>query len=177
MEPETVQHPPWYIEPKEGESISHYFGRFRRHQAVCVSSPGSLSKAAGIGPVLARWEKFRFNPFPSQKELEAIAKLIGLDTDKIAQMLPHSGEKMKMEPIRLCAACYAQQPYHRLEWQFQSTVGCVGEARRRHRHKLRLLSECPFCKERFAIPALWEEGKCNKCHAPFRSMKKRQKAY
>ncbi|MHC5730122.1 MAG: TniQ family protein, partial [Nostoc sp.] len=115
-------------------------------------------------------EKFRFNPFPSQKELEAIAKLIGLDVDRIAQMLPPKGEKMKMEPIRLCAACYAEQAYHRLEWQFQSTVGC-------ERHKLRLLSECPYCKERFAIPALWEKGECKKCHALFRSMAKRQKAY
>ncbi|MBX9255641.1 TniQ family protein [Desmonostoc muscorum CCALA 125] len=170
MEPEAVQRPPWYIEPNEGESISHYFGRFRRHEAVCVSSPGSLSKAAGIGPVLARWEKFRLNPVPSQKELEAIAKLIGLDTDKIVQMLPPKGEKMKLEPIRLCAACYAEKSYHRLEWQFQSTVGCDG-------HKLRLLSECPYCKERFAIPALWEKGECKKCHAFFRSMAKRQKAY
>lgn len=170
MEPHAVNYPLWYVEPKEGESISHYFGRFRRHEAVCVSSPGTLSKAVGIGPVLARWEKFRFNPFPSQKELEAMGKLIGLDADRIAQMLPSNSEKMKMEPIRLCAACYAAQPYHRLEWQFQSTVGC-------DRHKLRLLSECPFCKERFAIPALWEQGECKKCHAPFRSMKKRQKAY
>jgi hypothetical protein len=170
MEPEAVQRLPWYVEPKEGESISHYFGRFRRHEAVCVSLPGTLSKAAGIGPVLARWEKFRFNPFPSQKELEAIAKLIGLHVDQIAQMLPPKGEKMKLEPIRLCSACYAEYPYHRLEWQFQSTVGC-------NSHKLRLLSECPFCKERFAIPALWEQGKCNKCHTPFRSMKKSQKPY
>ncbi|MBD0265577.1 MAG: TniQ family protein [Tolypothrix sp. Co-bin9] len=170
MEPEAVQHPPWYVEPQEGESISHYFGRFRRHEAVCVSFPGSLSKAAGIGPVLARWEKFRFNPFPSENELEAIAKLIGLDADKIVQMLPPKAEKMKLEPIRLCAACYAEKSYHRLEWQFKSMVGC-------DRHKLRLLSECPFCKERFAIPALWEQGECKKCHAPFRSMKKRQKVY
>ena len=170
MTQETVQHPPWYIEPYEGESISHYFGRFRRSEAISVSSPGSLSKAAGIGPVLARWEKFRFNPFPSPKELEAISKLIGLDANRIVQMLPPKGEKMKLEPIRLCAACYAEQPYHRLEWQFQSIVGCEC-------HKLRLLSECPFCKERFPIPALWEHGECNKCHTPFRSMKKRQKAY
>jgi hypothetical protein len=170
MNTETIENLPWYIEPNEGESISHYFGRFRRHEAVCVSSPGSLSKAAGIGPVLARWEKFRLNPFPSEKELEAIGKLIGLDADRIAQMLPPKDEKIKLEPIRLCAACYAEQPYHRLEWQFQSTVGC-------DRHRLRLLSECPFCKERFAIPALWEQGECKKCHASFKSMKKRQKAY
>ncbi|MDJ0697881.1 hypothetical protein [Mastigocoleus sp. MO_188.B34] len=36
MEPkETVQYPPWYLEPYEGESISHYFGRYRRHETIC----------------------------------------------------------------------------------------------------------------------------------------------
>ncbi|MEH2321719.1 hypothetical protein [Nostoc sp.] len=44
---------------------------------------------------------------------------------------------MKLEPIRLCAACYAEKSYHRLEWQFKSIGGC-------DRHKLRSLSECPF---------------------------------
>ncbi len=39
------------------------------------------------------------------------------------------------------------------------------------------LSECPFCKKRCAIPALWEQGECKKCHAPFIRMAKRQKAY
>lgn len=170
MESQTVLHPPWYIEPYEKESISHYFGRFRRSETVCVSSPASLSKAAGIGSVLARWEKFRFNPEPSQKELEAIGSLIGLDADSLTQMLPPKGEKMKLEPIRLCAACYAEKPYHRVEWQYQSTVGC-------ERHKLRLLSNCSACGERFAIPAKWSKGECQKCGMPFKSMAKHQKAY
>lgn len=26
--------PPWYLEPYEGESISHYFGRYCRHESV-----------------------------------------------------------------------------------------------------------------------------------------------
>jgi len=122
MDQEIVQHPPWYIEPYEGESISHYFGRFRRNEAISVSSPGSLSKAAGIGPVLARWEKFRFNPFPSPKELEAISKLSGLDATQIAQILPPKDEKIKLEPIRLCAACYAEQPYHGVAVSIHSGV-------------------------------------------------------
>jgi hypothetical protein len=77
---------------------------------------------------------------------------------------------MKLEPIRLCAACYKEQPYHRLEWQFQSTKGC-------DRHKLRLLSKCPSCEERFAVPAEWVEGKCKKCGMKFESMAKKQKFY
>ncbi|MDZ8069696.1 MAG: TniQ family protein [Nostoc sp. DedQUE08] len=170
MDREEIQATPWYLEPYEGESISHYFGRFRRHELVCISSPANLSKAAGIGPVLARWEKFRFNPFPTQEQLAAIGKLIGLEADRLTEMLPPKGEKMKLEPIRLCAACYTDQPYHRIEWQFQSTAGCK-------RHKLRLLSKCPGCQETFVIPALWEKGECQRCYMPFKTMVKRQKVY
>lgn len=47
METEAPQHPPWYLEPFEGESISHYFGRFRRQEIISVSAPGSLGRAAG----------------------------------------------------------------------------------------------------------------------------------
>lgn len=170
METDKSQNLAWYVEPYEGESISHYFGRYRRSEAVCVSSPGSLGKAAGIGSVLARWEKFRLIPFPTQEELEAIGSLIGLDAQRLFQMLPPKGEGMKMEPIRLCAACYSEQPYHRIEWQFQSTAGC-------EKHKLRLLSRCPNCSQPFAIPAKWEKGECQKCRMPFKSMAKRQKSY
>lgn len=159
---------PWYVEPYDGESISHYFGRYRREETVSISSPSRLSQAAGIGPVLARWEKFRFNPFPTKAELEAIGKLIGLDAERLLQMLPPQGERMKLEPIRLCAGCYAEAPYHRLEWQFQSTAGC-------DIHQLRLLSKCPGCEEPFPIPALWAKGECRKCRMPFKIMVKWQK--
>ena len=147
---------PGYVEPYEGESISHYLGRWRREEINTVSSPGALGRMAGIGSVTARWEKFRFYHFPTAEEL--------------AKMLPQKGQSMKLEPIRLCAACYRENPYHRLEWQFQSTAGC-------DLHKLRLLSRCPSCSEPFAIPALWVEGKCQKCGMKFKSMAKRQKPY
>ncbi len=57
---------------------------------------------------------------------------------------------MKMEPIRLCAACYTKLLCHKIEWQLKVTLGCVGvrvascrEARRRHRQKLHLRAKCP----------------------------------
>lgn len=78
--------PPWYLEPLPGESISHYFGRYCRHESV--SSPAQLSKAAGIGPVLGRWEKFRFIPYPSPKELAAVGGLIGLTVSQLEALLP-----------------------------------------------------------------------------------------
>ncbi|MEH2089892.1 hypothetical protein [Nostoc sp.] len=36
-----------------------------------------------------------------------MAKVLGgVDADKLAQMLPPAAVGMKLEPIRLCAACY-----------------------------------------------------------------------
>ncbi|MCC5629122.1 hypothetical protein LC613_13965 [Nostoc sphaeroides CHAB 2801] len=87
-------------------------------------------------------EKFRFNPPPSRQQLEVLAKVVGVDADKLAQMLPPAGVGMKLEPIRLCAACYIDSPYHKIEWQFKVTQGC-------QQHKLILLSECPNCGVRF----------------------------
>jgi TniQ len=159
---------PWHVEPYEGESISHYFGRYRREETVSISSPSRLSQEAGLGIALTRWEKFRFNPFPTREELEAIGKLIGLDAERLFQMLPPKGERMKLEPIRLCAACYADAPYHRIEWQFQSTAGCEC-------HQLRLLSKCPGCEKSFPIPALWVKGECQRCRMTFRTMVSWQK--
>ncbi len=89
--------PPWYVEPYEGESISHYLGRYCRHESVSLSA---LGKAAGIGAVLGRWEKFRFIPFPNAEELKAVGELIGLSVAQLEAMLPQ--ESMKLLPIRLC---------------------------------------------------------------------------
>jgi TniQ len=170
MHPDEPSIKPWHIEPYEGESISHYFGRYRREETVSISSPSRLSQEAGLGIALARWEKFRFNPFPTEEELETIGKLIGLDAERLFQMLPPKGERMKLEPIRLCAACYAEAPYHRIEWQFQSTAGCEV-------HQLRLLSKCPECEELFTIPAWWVKGECQRCRMPFNRMMRWQRPH
>jgi transcriptional regulator with XRE-family HTH domain len=167
---ETQEHPFWYLEPFEGESISHYLGQFRRQEVVSISSPSSLGRALGLGTAVSRWEKFRFNPFPAQRELEAIAQLFGISVDKLAQLFPPQEERIKLEPIRLCAACYAEAPYHRIRWQFQSMQGC-------EKHRLRLLSRCPACEEPFPVPALWIEKSCKRCGMMFKTMAKRQISY
>ena len=166
MEVEDIQ--PWWflVEPLDGESISHYLGRFRR---VNELSPTQLGKISGLGAIIGRWEKFRFNPPPNQAQLEALAKVVGLDADRLAQMLPSKGVEMKLSPIRLCAACYMESSCHRMEWQFKKTNKC-------DRHQLRLLSECPNCKARFQIPALWVDGWCSRCFLSFAEMVKSQKA-
>ncbi|MDP5339179.1 MAG: hypothetical protein NWQ28_11470 [Nodularia sp. (in: cyanobacteria)] len=35
------------------------------------------------GGAIARWEKFRFNPPPSRQQLEALAKVVGVDADTL----------------------------------------------------------------------------------------------
>lgn len=166
---ETPLIPPWLftVEPHHGESLSHFLGRFRRAN---YSSQNELGQKTGLGGVLSRWEKFRFIPPPDQKQLEALAAITQIEVEQLQQMLPPQGVGMKHEPIRLCAACYAETPYHRLEWQFKETRGC-------DRHHLRLLSECPTCKARFSIPSTWVKGQCQRCLMPFSDMVVRQKSY
>jgi transcriptional regulator with XRE-family HTH domain len=158
---------PWLfqVEPLEGESLSHFLGRFRRSNNL---TPTGLGKAAGLGGAIARWEKFRFNPPPSRQQLEALATVIGMNADRLVQMLPPPGVGMKLEPIRLCAACYDESPCHKIAWQFKETQVC-------NNHHLRLLSECPNCGARFKIPALWDKGACQRCFTTFAEMIKHQK--
>ncbi|MBN3926323.1 TniQ family protein [Nostoc sp. NMS4] len=166
---EVVEIQPWLfqIEPLQGESLSHFLGRFRRANDL---TPTGLGKATGLGGAIARWEKFRFNPPPSRQQLEALAVVVGVDVDRLVQMLPPPGMGMKMEPIRLCAACYTESPCHKIEWQLKVTLGC-------DRHKLSLLSECPNCGARFKVPALWVDGWCQRCFMTFPDMAQCQKHY
>lgn len=72
---------------------------------------------------------------------------------------------MKLEPIRLCGACYGESPYHRIEWQYKSRWKC-------DRYDLKLLCKCPNCGARFAIPSLWEFGRCDRCGLDFSAMRR-----
>ncbi len=140
-------------------------GRFRRANEL---SPTQLGKISGLGAVIGRWEKFRFNPPPDKEQLEALAKVLGIDAERLAQMLPPKGVGMKLSPIRLCAACFVENSCHRMEWQFKLTDRC-------YKHQLRLLSECPNCKARFPIPAMWIDGWCSRCFLSYAEMAKFQK--
>lgn len=159
---------PWLftIEPFDGESISHFLGRFRRENDLTVSG---LGRETGIGGAIARWEKFRFNPPPSLTELEKLSKIVQVDVARLQQMLPPKGVGMKMTPIRLCGTCYGEIPCHKIEWQLKTTEFC-------RQHGLTLLSECPNCGARFKIPALWVDGWCHRCFIPFGEMEKCQKS-
>jgi hypothetical protein len=164
---EVVEIQPWLfqIEPLQGESLSHFLGRFRRANDL---TPTGLGKATGLGGAIARWEKFRFNPPPSPQQLAVLAVVVGVDVNRLKQMLPPVGVGMKMEPTRLCAACYVESPCHKIEWQLKVTQGCAN-------HNLTLLSECPNCGARFKHPALWVNPWCHRCLFGFTDMVKYQK--
>ncbi|MFQ4138994.1 TniQ family protein [Nodosilinea sp. PGN35] len=146
---------PWLfeVEPHEGESLSHYLGRFRRQNHLTA---GGLGTMAGIGAVVVRWEKFHLTPYPTQAQFEALGRVVGLSPERLWAMLPPKGEGMQYEPIRLCGACYGENPCHRIEWQYKSVWRC-------EEHNLKLLSKCPMCEARFNLPALWEKGSCPRC--------------
>lgn len=156
------------MEPLEHESISHYLGRLRRFKANSLPSASSLGQVAGIGAVTARWEKLYFNPSPTKMELGAIARLIGLSTGRLQEMLPSRAMTLQPRPVRLCGACYAEVPCHRMDWQYKDVIAVCSS------HNLRLLERCPNCKKLFQIPALWVDGRCHHCGMRFTSMVKYQ---
>ncbi|MBW4560551.1 MAG: TniQ family protein [Mojavia pulchra JT2-VF2] len=155
------------IELLQGESLSHFLGRFRRENYLTTTQLGKLT---GLGAVIGRWEKFYFNPFPTQQELEALAGIVGVEVEKLREILPPKGVTMKPRPIRLCGACYAEVPYHRMKWQFKDKMKC-------DRHNLGLLTKCTNCETPFPIPSDWVQGECSHCFLPFATMAKRQKRY
>ncbi|MBF2056840.1 MAG: TniQ family protein [Cyanobacterium sp. T60_A2020_053] len=151
---------PWWftISPYEDESISHFLGRFRRENTLTVSGLGEIT---GLYSAIARWEKFRFNPSPSLEQLEKLSAIVQVDVATLQKMCPSA--PMKMSPIRLCSACYVENPYHRMKWQYKEIYKC-------DRHQLKLLSECPHCGARFKIPSLWVNGWCHRCFTHFGEM-------
>jgi hypothetical protein len=154
---------PWInvVAPFSGESISHFLGRFERAN---VWTTYQIGRASEIPGGVSRWKKLFLNPPPTREELEALAAVVEVSADRLAEMLPPSGQAMKPpRPIWLCAACYVETPCHLVEWQFKGVTAC-------YRHKLRLLEKCPKCKKTFVIPALWEDGACSRCSTPFAEM-------
>lgn len=158
---------PWInvVTPFPRESISHFLGRFERANQW---STYQIGRVTGMGAVVSRWKNLYFNPsFPSQEELEVLAKVVEVDVNTLQSMFSGKGITLQPRPIRLCAACYIEEPYHRIGWQFKSVTAC-------DRHKLHLLQKCPKCRKPFEIPALWEDGACSRCSTPFAEMVRSQ---
>jgi len=162
---------PWVftVAVHEGESLSHFLGAFRRANNLSATA---LGRETGLGVAISRWERFYHNPFPSMSDLTALAPVVGVEPERLRQMLPPPGMGMRHRPVRLCAHCYAEEPWHRLVWQLVATRGCE-----KHGPRLfSLLSECPSCKARFAVPAHWDYGRCLRCALPLADMASAQKS-
>lgn len=156
----------WFlVEPLPKESISHFLGRFRRENEITITMMGKIT---GLGSAVARWEKFRFIPALTQKDLKAMSEVVQVEVERLSKMFPPKGMGMKLEPIRLCAACYTESPCHKIDWQLKTTQFCF-------QHSLTLLAECPNCGARFKIPSQWVNGCCHRCFTAFGEMVKWQK--
>jgi len=83
---ETPPIPPWIfpVEPHDGESLSHFLGRFRRANYAITSQLGQKTR---LGGTIARWERFYLNPFPTQ-QLEALSAVVRVDAEQLRLMLP-----------------------------------------------------------------------------------------
>ena len=157
----------WHFKPEpfEGESFSHFLGRYCA--ANCIA-PNVLATHIEAGSVaVGRWRKLRYNPSPSERHLQRLADVTGVSQERLLAMLPQ--EPMQIGTIRLCAACYEEAPYHRIRWQYKSTQFC-------DRHHLTLLARCPCCKAPFPIPAEWDAGICLRCGRAFAELAKFQKS-
>ena len=97
------------VEPFEGESLSHFLGRFRRQNHL---SPSALGDLAGVGAVIARWERFHLNPFPSDAELAAVAEVVGVTPERLRQMLAPEGVKIKYRFQSPCRSKVKPLPDH-----------------------------------------------------------------
>lgn len=171
MEDEEVHRSLLYLLPHEGESISHYLGRWFR-QEVVQTDAFTLAGKLRMGKILRRWENFYFTPPPTATDITKLGELIDLETVQLMQMFPPKNEPSDPRPIRLCGTCYAEAPYHRMQWQWQSVDRC-------NRHHLILLTKCPGhkCNLPFPIPSQWVTGKCQKCEMSYKKMAKYQKPY
>ncbi|MGF1459287.1 MAG: TniQ family protein [Leptolyngbyaceae cyanobacterium] len=156
----------WHLrpEPFEGESFSHFLGRYC---AVNYISPNILAEHIEVGSAaVGRWRKLRYSPPPSERHLQRLAEVTGVSPERLLAMLPQ--EPMQIGTIRLCAACFGEVPHHQMHWQYKSTQFC-------QKHYLTLLSRCPVCKAPFPIPAEWTSGICPRCGTAFTDMSKFQK--
>uniref|UniRef100_A0A7C3P9X7 Uncharacterized protein n=1 Tax=Oscillatoriales cyanobacterium SpSt-418 TaxID=2282169 RepID=A0A7C3P9X7_9CYAN len=93
--------------------------------------------------------------------MKRLSQLMGLAPMQLRQMLPSVSLHLQ---TRLCPACYAEVPVHRRTWQEKGVDQC-------DRHHLLLLSACPVCQTGFRLPALWEEGCCERCGLEFSHMR------
>jgi len=163
---DTEQNSLWHFQPEpfEGESFSHFLGRYCAWNSI---TPNGLAQHIQAGSVaVGRWRKLRYTPPPSEEQLQRLAEITGVSQERLLTLLPQ--EPMQIGTIRLCSACYAEEPHHRMHWQYKATQYC-------DQHSLALLARCPCCRASFPVPAEWDAGICLRCGTAFAAMADFQK--
>jgi hypothetical protein len=148
------------ITPIFGESLGHYLGRFRR--ANCLTQ-SALAELILIDARLLRGLEMPSLGHPlNAEQLNKLACGLQLSEAQLAAMLPPARSQLHLT-TRLCPQCYTDAPIHRREWQRAGVEHC-------DRHNAPLLTACPACLTAFRLPALWENGCCDRCWLPFAQM-------
>jgi hypothetical protein len=146
------------VKAYEGESLGHFLGRFRRANAL---SHKAIAQHLGIRVEWVKaWDSPSLRRNPTNLQLLALSKLVDVDCEQLAKMVPPTDLHLQ---TRLCPACYADAPIHRVSWQMKGIDWC-------DHHQLHLLPACPTCKTGFRIPALWDDECCESCGLPFSQM-------
>jgi hypothetical protein len=143
-----------------GESFGHFLGRFRRANHL---SSAQLSIMLGLRYLaVSYWEAPSRRRTPTAKDWEGLSKLTGIDETQLRAMLMPGDLRICLR-TRLCALCYAEEPFHKMTWQDANISEC-------DRHRCDLLSMCPRCGIDFQLPSYWKVGQCEQCHLPFAEM-------
>lgn len=159
---------PWLfrVSANPKESFGHFLGRFRRANHLKSSH---LSAMLGLQyHSVSYWEAPSRRRRPSVKELEALSLLTGVSAAQLHSMSLPEGTPLHMR-TRLCALCYAEEPFHKLTWQHANLSNC-------DRHQRQLLCACPQCGCDFQLPSYWVIGQCEQCHLPFTEMSSAQRS-
>ena len=107
------------VEPRAGESLGHFLGRFRRANYL---SHKALAEHLGVRVEWVQaWETPSRRRNPSQLQLVALSKLVEVEVKQLRKMLPP--EHLHLQ-TRLCAACYGEVPIHQAVWQQAGRTDC-----------------------------------------------------
>ena len=158
---------PWLfqIKPYPEESFGHFLGRFRRANHL---SSAHLSAMLNQRPyAVSYWETPSRRRQPDLSTLQHLSQLTGITAERLNSMRSPTSTKLHF-PTRLCVACYAESPYHRLSWQVAGRSVCKV-------HQQKLLEVCPKCRSTFQLPSYWQNGICDHYYLPFIEMRSAQK--
>jgi transcriptional regulator with XRE-family HTH domain len=144
------------------ESLGHFLGRFRRANEL---SHKAIAAHLGVNVAWVKdWEIPSRRRNPTELQIIALSKLVEVPPHHLRQMQPP--DQLHLQ-TRLCPACYAETPVHRVTWQQLGVDEC-------DLHQLPLLKACPVCRTGFRTPALWNNEPCLGCGQRFEQMESNQ---